>query len=72
MSDDLVPINVACVLLADQTHAIFHITAYNSKIDKILDVKLTQPGTKLGQASDCFIYWKDPLQGERREVLFGS
>ena len=31
--------------LQDSPEIIFHITAYNSQVEKILDVKLTQPGT---------------------------
>ena len=33
---------------------VFHITAFNSQVEKILDVKLLQPGTRIGQASECF------------------
>ena len=40
ISEDLVgPVNISCI--QDQP---FHITAYNSQVDKILDVRLTQPG----------------------------
>ena len=42
VSEDLVPVNIACV--ADDPQLVFHITAYNSQVDKILDVRLVQPG----------------------------
>ncbi|QQP50200.1 Uncharacterized protein FKW44_011123, partial [Caligus rogercresseyi] len=69
VSEDLVPVNITC-LQQGGAHSepsdssspdvtIFHITAYNSQVEKILDVKLIQPGTRIGQASECFIYWKD-------------
>jgi hypothetical protein len=37
-----VPVNISCI--QDQPDYVFHITAYNSQVDKILDVRLTQPG----------------------------
>jgi hypothetical protein len=42
VSEDLVPVNITCVQESPQ--CIFHITAYNSQVDRILDVKLVQPG----------------------------
>ena len=42
VSEDLVPVNIACV--GDDPQLVFHITAYNSQVDKILDVRLVQPG----------------------------
>lgn len=36
------PVNISCI--QDQPDYVFHITAYNSQVDKILDVRLTQPG----------------------------
>jgi hypothetical protein len=42
ISEDLVPVNISCI--QDQPDYVFHITAYNSQVDKILDVRLTQPG----------------------------
>jgi len=42
ISEDLVPVNISCV--SDHPEYVFHITAYNSQVDKILDVRLTQPG----------------------------
>ncbi|EDW50600.1 GM14715 [Drosophila sechellia] len=59
VSEDLVPVNITCI--QDSPECIFHITAYNSQVDKILDVRLVQPGTRIGQASECFVYWKDPM-----------
>ena len=45
VSEDLVPVNIACV--GDDPQLVFHITAYNSQVDKILDVRLVQPGEDL-------------------------
>lgn len=42
VSEDLVPVNITCI--QDQPECVFHITAYNSQVDKILDVRLVQPG----------------------------
>ena len=42
MSEDLVPVNITCI--QDSPEVIFHITAYNSQVEKILDVRLLQPG----------------------------
>ncbi|XP_037079136.1 protein still life, isoform SIF type 1-like [Pollicipes pollicipes] len=41
ISDDLVPVSLTCI--QDSPSYVFHITAYNSQVDKILDVRLTQP-----------------------------
>ncbi|ESN99865.1 hypothetical protein HELRODRAFT_127019, partial [Helobdella robusta] len=57
LSDDVVPINITCV--QNNPLAIFQITAYNRHVEKIFDVKLTQPGTRITQASECFVHWKD-------------
>lgn len=43
VSEDLVPVNITCI--QDTPECVFHITAYNSQVDKILDVRLVQPGT---------------------------
>ena len=45
VSEDLVPVSIACV--GDDPQLVFHITAYNSQVDKILDVRLVQPGENL-------------------------
>ena len=42
MSEDLVPVNITCI--QDSPEVVFHITAYNSQVEKILDVRLLQPG----------------------------
>ena len=42
VSEDLVPVNITCI--QDSPEVIFHITAYNSQVEKILDVRLLQPG----------------------------
>ena len=42
VSEDLVPVNITCV--QELPEVIFHITAYNSQVEKILDVRLLQPG----------------------------
>ncbi|CAN7982917.1 unnamed protein product, partial [Ixodes pacificus] len=70
VSEDLVPVNITCV--QDTPDCVFHITAYNSQVDKILDVRLVQPGTRLGQASECFVYWKDSHTGDTWGLNFTS
>ncbi|XP_077540486.1 guanine nucleotide exchange factor still life isoform X3 [Haemaphysalis longicornis] len=70
VSEDLVPVNITCV--QDTPDCLFHITAYNSQVDKILDVRLVQPGTRLGQASECFVYWKDSHTGDTWGLNFTS
>ncbi|KAI9558969.1 hypothetical protein GHT06_015758 [Daphnia sinensis] len=70
ISEDLVPVNISCI--QDQPDYVFHITAYNSQVDKILDVRLTQPGTRIGQASECFVYWKDPVTNDTWGLNFTS
>ena len=42
VSEDLVPVNITCI--QDSPEVVFHITAYNSQVEKILDVRLLQPG----------------------------
>lgn len=70
VSEDLVPVNIKCI--QDQPDFIFKITAYNSQVEKILDVVLAQPGTRLGQASECFVYWKDVSTGDTWGLNFTS
>ncbi|RWS12670.1 protein still life: isoform SIF type 1-like protein [Dinothrombium tinctorium] len=70
ISEDLVPVNITCI--QDSPECVFHITAYNSQVEKILDVRLTQPGTRLGQASECFVYWKDTATGDTWGLNFTS
>ena len=45
VSEDLVPVNITCI--QDSPEVIFHITAYNSQVEKILDVRLLQPGSQI-------------------------
>ncbi|XP_042860130.1 protein still life, isoform SIF type 1-like isoform X12 [Penaeus japonicus] len=70
VSEDLVPVNITCI--QDTPECVFHITAYNSQVDKILDVRLIQPGTRIGQASECFVYWKDPATNDTWGLNFTS
>lgn len=49
VSEDLVPVNITCI--QDSPECVFHITAYNSQVDKILDVRLVQPGKTLSHVS---------------------
>jgi hypothetical protein len=49
VSEDLVPVNITCI--QDSPECVFHITAYNSQVDKILDVRLVQPGNSLEHPS---------------------
>ena len=43
ISEDVVPINISCI--EDSPTTVFQITAYNRHVEKIFDVKITQPGT---------------------------
>ncbi|XP_020288814.1 protein still life, isoform SIF type 1 isoform X3 [Pseudomyrmex gracilis] len=70
VSEDLVPVNITCI--QDSPECVYHITAYNSQVDKILDVRLVQPGTRIGQASECFVYWKDTVTNETWGLNFTS
>ncbi|XP_011262677.2 protein still life, isoform SIF type 1 isoform X3 [Camponotus floridanus] len=70
VSEDLVPVNITCI--QDSPECVFHITAYNSQVDKILDVRLVQPGTRIGQASECFVYWKDTVTNDTWGLNFTS
>ncbi|RZF35650.1 hypothetical protein LSTR_LSTR008075, partial [Laodelphax striatellus] len=70
VSEDLVPVNITCI--QDSPECVFHITAYNSQVDKILDVRLVQPGTRIGQASECFVYWKETLTNDTWGLNFTS
>lgn len=45
LSEDLVPVNITCI--QNSPEFVFQITAYNSQVDKILDVRLVQPGNKI-------------------------
>jgi len=45
VSDDLVPVNVVCV--QDTPSTVYQITAYNSLVKKIFDIRLVQPGRPL-------------------------
>lgn len=71
LSEDLVPVNISC-LKDTPTSCQFQITAYNTMVDKVLDVRLNQPGTKLGQASECFVYWKDTHTNDTWGLNFTS
>lgn len=72
LSEDLVPVNISCIK-DTPTSCQFQITAYNTMVDKVLDVRLNQPGTKLGQASECFVYWKENTpQGDTWGLNFTS
>nr|CAD7256677.1 unnamed protein product [Timema shepardi] len=103
VSEDLVPVNITCI--QDSPECVFHITAYNSQVDKILDdmrpykfeekedrntllinrmvtfppivpsqdSNITLPvSTRIGQASECFVYWKDPMTNDTWGLNFTS
>ncbi|CAH1798643.1 unnamed protein product [Owenia fusiformis] len=57
ISDDVVPVNIICVQETPDT--IFQISAYNRHVEKIFDVRLRQPGTKINIVSETFVQWKD-------------
>ena len=42
------------------------------KVEKILDVILSSPGTRIGQASECFVYWKDDRRNDTWGLNFTS
>ena len=71
LSEDLVPVSISCIK-DSPTSCQFQITAYNTMVDKVLDVRLNQPGTRLGQASECFVYWKDSHTSETFGLNFTS
>lgn len=56
VSEDLVPVNITCI--QDTPECVFHITAYNSQVDKILDVRLVQPGLILWYSIVFFFFCK--------------
>ncbi|OTF70954.1 hypothetical protein BLA29_015047, partial [Euroglyphus maynei] len=64
VSDDLVPVTVSFI------NGRYHITAFNSRVEKVLDCWLQS--NKLGQASSCFIYWKDNVSGDTWGLNFTS
>uniref|UniRef100_A0AAR5NZ99 Uncharacterized protein n=1 Tax=Dendroctonus ponderosae TaxID=77166 RepID=A0AAR5NZ99_DENPD len=70
LSDDLVPVNITCI--QDSPEYVFHITAYNSQVDRIVDVRMVQPGTRIGTANECFIYWRDPITNDTWGLNFTS
>lgn len=46
----------------EQSPIVFQVVAHDfsdGKCKKVLNVKLLQPGSRLGQASNHFVYWKD-------------
>ena len=47
VSDDLVPVNIVCI--QDTPSTVYQITAYNSLVKKIFDIRLVQPG-------DCLLH----------------
>jgi hypothetical protein len=59
VSEDLVPVNITCI--QDSPECVFHITAYNSQVDKILDVRLLQPGKYMQTRNDHSPNLRDPL-----------
>lgn len=42
VSEDLIPISITCI--QDSPECIFHVVAYNNQVDKVLDVRIVQPG----------------------------
>ena len=54
----LVPVNVARI--EDSPNFLSHVTAYNTKVDKVLDALIASPAMELHRGSPCFVYWRDP------------
>lgn len=59
ISEDLVPVNITC--LQDGPEYIFHITAYNSQVEKIMDIRLVQPGILVYKCSTNFYSFVKPV-----------
>uniref|UniRef100_A0A8W8JLZ2 WH1 domain-containing protein n=1 Tax=Magallana gigas TaxID=29159 RepID=A0A8W8JLZ2_MAGGI len=57
VSADVVPINISCI--QDTPCTVFQVTAYNKHVEKIFDVKITQPGTIICPATESFVHWRD-------------
>ncbi|GFR87431.1 protein still life, isoform SIF type 1 [Elysia marginata] len=57
VSDDVVPVNISCI--EDTPTTVFHVTAYNRQVEKIFDVCISQPGTIICPATECFVHWRD-------------
>jgi hypothetical protein len=53
--DSLASSASASALQAQQQQIIFHVTAYNSQVEKILDVRLVQPGRNTINIIPCII-----------------
>lgn len=70
VSEDIVPVNIKCI--RDEPDSVFKITAYNSQVDKILDVTLHQPVVRFGHATECFVYFKDTSTGDTWGLNFTS
>ena len=49
-TQDLVPVNITCI--QDTPECIFQIVAYNSQVEKILDVRLAFPNSSLSDLYD--------------------
>jgi len=62
ISEDLVPVNITC--LQDGPEYIFHITAYNSQVEKIMDIRLVQPGILVYKCTVNFYYTLKPIHAE--------
>ncbi|ESO03702.1 hypothetical protein HELRODRAFT_79834, partial [Helobdella robusta] len=69
VSEDVVPINVSLVQDGSDMTT-FQLMAYNRLVEKIFDVQLCQPGTRIIQASDCFVHWRDSKQDKEWGLNF--
>lgn len=38
----------------------------------IVNIMITISGTRIGQASECFVYWKDPMTNDTWGLNFTS
>ncbi|XP_076466563.1 protein still life, isoform SIF type 1-like isoform X2 [Babylonia areolata] len=70
VSEDVVPVNISCI--EDTPHTVFQITAYNRQVEKIFDVKITQPGTIICPATECFVHWRDPVTNREWGLNFST
>ncbi|XP_070190492.1 protein still life, isoform SIF type 1-like isoform X2 [Littorina saxatilis] len=70
VSEDVVPVNITCI--EDTPHTVFQITAYNRQVEKIFDVQITQPGTIICPATECFVHWRDPTTNKEWGLNFAT
>ncbi|XP_070568887.1 rho guanine nucleotide exchange factor TIAM1-like isoform X3 [Ptychodera flava] len=61
LTDGLIPVTVNCV--QETPKHIYHIVATSFPTGRVLDLQISRPGTKLLKSGDCFVQWRDTVQG---------